>query len=108
MSDDSDTGSGDVVSVDFAGPRLGIKPRTYRECKHPLIDVNECLWRIECRSCGEVLDAVHVLLEMAKLERSCAHWTNAEARAKESLALLKDEEKRIKARIRRAMRKETT
>ena len=39
------------------------------ECDHNTIVVDEKLWRIECKDCGEMLDPIRYLVNLAKKEK---------------------------------------
>jgi ribosomal protein S27E len=42
--------------------------KTFDECEHNQVLVDESLWAIECRNCGEKLDPIKFLLKLARKE----------------------------------------
>jgi ribosomal protein S27E len=45
------------------------RDRGAQECKHTCIVVDESLWTVECTDCGEKLDPIHYLIQLAREER---------------------------------------
>jgi len=45
------------------------KKKKSTDCQHDCALVDEDLWQIECAECGEILDPIHYLMEIAKEER---------------------------------------
>jgi|GEM_PF-4401895 len=95
----------EVVVGNFGSARLDIKPRMINECRHTRVRVDPKLRRVECRDCEEILDPVEVLLQYANKERQFRYRREALDDIQHRVKDLAAEEKRIKARIRRAEKK---
>ena len=95
----------EVVVGNFGSARLDIKSRTINECRHTRVVVDPKLRRVECRDCEEILDPVEVLVQYANKERQFHYRREALHDIQERVKGLAAEEKRIKARIRRAEKK---
>ena len=103
MSDDEKLG--EVVTPDFGSSRLDVKQRTLNECRHTRVIVDPKLRRVECRDCEEILDPIEVLVQYASKERQFQYRREALQKMADRVDKLAAEEKRIKARIRRAEKK---
>jgi predicted nucleotidyltransferase len=93
-----------VIRLD-PGRQTEIKQSTHF-CFHRQYEVDESTHTVACGSCGIPLDAFEILLDYAQRERSWRYYENEITRAKEALAELKAEERKVKARTRNASRKE--
>lgn len=71
-------------------------------CRHGALTITERQRRIECKSCGAVVDPFSVVLGYAREERMWRHWDAEARKLRGEIAGLKAEEKRVKARLRRA------
>jgi hypothetical protein len=58
-----------------------IKPHDYQACKHIQTEIDEDLRTISCVKCGEKLDPVEVLIQVAKSGRTKNYKVNAIAEA---------------------------
>jgi len=57
-----------IVSMEPGnGHRVGLRRRTARGCRHWSVTVDEATRRVTCDRCGEVLDPVDVLMEIARV-----------------------------------------
>jgi hypothetical protein len=119
MTDDEDN----VIAVDFTagdrptttllpvrrerssfGTRLTMAGRVI-QCGHPRLEIDEQTLDLDCVDCKERIDPRLFVLEWARRERS-VQWTREEvARLHKEVDELRAEERRIKARIRRAKEK---
>jgi len=45
------------------------KKKKSTDCRHDCALVDEDLWHVECAECGEILDPIHYLMEIAREER---------------------------------------
>jgi hypothetical protein len=79
------------------------KPST---CSHQSVGVCAQDRTVACNSCGAPLDAINVLLQYAHAERRFSYRRGDLAALRKRVGELKDEEKRVKARLRRAQKKE--
>jgi len=104
MSDDRDD---KVVSPNFGAPNLDVRRRSFGDCRHVRVLVDADLRRVECRECGEILDPIEVLLQFASKERQFSYRKDALENIQRRVQELSKEERRIKARISRAKKKES-
>ena len=110
----------EIIEVDFKPadpsdppePGLRVKRRHFQECNHKGTVVDETLRIIKCKTCGEKLDPIEVLLELARsFERD---WHIRKGAATDYKRLCKDIEdlrrkkKNLQAGVRRAERKQET
>lgn len=88
-------------------PKLtGDEPHERLYCTHHSIIVSAHDRQVTCRTCTRVLDPFDVLLGYATKERSLREWAT-ETRAKQTeLEALRDEERKVKARVKSASRKD--
>ena len=102
----------EIVEVDFS-PKDGdaddvglrVKKRDFMACQHASVVVDEALRRVACKSCGEILDPVEVLLYWSR------HWERyatsvlglrqEQDRRSKEIERLKQVEANARARIRR-------
>lgn len=75
-------------------------------CRHRGYELDAERRAVQCGRCGAELDAFEVLLQYARRERSWRHWDGETVRKRAELAELVAEEKRTKARLRNASRKD--
>lgn len=115
MSDD-DTGGDNVITVNFGAkaPETTVhdyadhqpRPESLAYCRHRHTDLYPRSRQIVCADCGKLLDPFDLLLQYANRERSWRHYETEEQETRARNATLLDEEKRIKARIRSAKRRD--
>lgn len=77
-----------------------------KHCRHrvPVLDAEDRT--VACEGCGTALDAFQVLLEYADGERRWQGWDQSVREKQRELEALKDEERKVKARTKNALRKE--
>lgn len=104
---DEDVKPGNVIEVDFQRPLLVTGTSNRREsCLHRQKMVDRRKRTVECTSCGAFLDPLDALADVAA-DGSNLLWARRElARINKRIAELKEEEKRVKARLRRAKKKD--
>lgn|GEM_PF-2796251 len=99
-------GDGVVSVVDFKNKQaIDLKDKPVGGCNHMRLSVDPVLRVVECSLCGAKLDPVQVLVEFAKRERRMSYTRQAYEDARKKTQDLSAEERRIKARIRRAEKK---
>lgn len=74
-------------------------------CAHRRIIVSKAAREVGCRDCGLLLDPFDILLDYANRDRVFASWRGALGKIKAELAVLKREERNVKARLSRAQRR---
>lgn len=96
------------VSDDVIRPVFGSQMTVAHSghCQHRQMVVDESKRTIECQSCGAVLDPFDVHMQYARRERSWRYWDRERKQAEARVEELKAEEKRIKARMANASRKD--
>jgi len=98
---------GDVIRRDFGGlaeiAERGAKPQPCRHLSTVVCEVNRT---VGCSTCGAPLDPIKVLLEYARHERHWRHWVHEVDVAKARLKEIHAEERKAKARLRHALRKD--
>ncbi len=105
MSGEED--GGDIAPVVQLVPRAQTAVKgSARYCSHRQIAVNEEDRTVACGTCGKVLDPVGVLLEYARRERNWQSWDQATNAKERELAELKEEEAKVKARLKGARKKD--
>lgn len=77
-----------------------------RHCRHHSYKLDSTTRTVRCGVCQSQLDAFQVLLDYARDERSWRHWDQERSRQMTQLEELKAEERKVKARLRNASRKE--
>lgn len=97
-----------VVRPNFQQPQLvrGLSKSSLegRRCSHAQTVVDLNAREVECEVCGAPLDPIQVLDRLAR-DGTNLRWAREELkRVKERVEELKAEEKRVKARLRRARR----
>lgn len=102
---------------DIIAPVLGVVERAppanqteigpgYRFCRHGQVQLAMEGRAVSCVTCGKTLDAFDVLLEYAQREREWRYFEKQISEAHERLEKLKSEERKTKARLKHASRKE--
>lgn len=76
-----------------------------RYCLHRAVEVDDNARIVECQHCGAPLDPIKVISDIAHDLINYRYKEDDYIALKKKIADLKDEEKRIKARIRRAQKK---
>ena len=71
-------------------------------CKHLGVEVEEYTRTVSCAKCEAILDPFTVVFQFAIEERKLMVFTETIKKARSEIVELKQEEKRIKARISRA------
>lgn len=104
MSDDTPNDDNKVVRVAFGTETRIVRDRE-RVCRHLQYEL-ELDTRVARCQCGAQLDTFQILLEYARAERHWRHYATEEREIRERLAALAAEERRIKARIRNARRRD--
>lgn len=104
-----DRDDSDIIDIEAARKRLAdLDVRTRgkrRHCPHSSIAVYEDSRTVECRECETVIDPVDVILRFARKEMALRQWEDrSEQRAR--IAELERQEKNVKARLRKAQRKQ--
>jgi hypothetical protein len=62
-----------IIHVEFRErERYGLK----RDCPHLSVIIRESLWRLECADCGEMLDPIAYLVDIAKSEQRVEYRVN--------------------------------
>lgn len=77
-----------------------------KRCKHPAITINDNTRILECKYCKAILDPIGVLMDIANNERVLFYSRQELKQTRQRIASLKDEEKRIKSRVRYAKKKD--
>jgi hypothetical protein len=77
-------------------------------CRHIHIRLVAKTRSATCSQCGKEIDAFDVLLEYAPGERRWQHWHTLANAAQKTLERLRAEERKTKARLKNASRKEAT
>jgi len=90
------------LDPDVREPWLEREIQKRDRCRHIRVVVSAEERRVYCRACGADLDPIAVLLEIAHRERQLYHSRRDVAKARKQLAMLKDDEKKTKARLKRA------
>lgn len=77
-----------------------------RHCRHVATILCGDSRRVSCAGCGALLDAFDVLMSYADGERNWRYWESEARTARLELAELKAEERRVKARVAGALRRD--
>lgn len=93
-----------VIRLDF--DRQSEIRRDGPYCSHRQYEIDEGTKTVVCGKCGAPLDAFQLLLDYATRERSWRYYDSEIRCAKQQLAELKAEERKVKARTKNATRKE--
>jgi hypothetical protein len=75
-------------------------------CRHRQIRLDGDQRTVTCTGCGKALDAFDVLLDYGRGERSWRTWDSLISAAAQNLERLKTEERKTKARLQHASRKD--
>ncbi len=108
-----------AISVaDIISPVLGVVDHTPADatelaetagrCRHAKIRVAREDRTVSCGQCGKKLDPFDLLLQYAKGERRWQHFAKLVREAETKLTEIKDEERKTKARLKNASRKEAS
>ena len=97
---------GDVIKRDFGGLAEVKSVSGKPPCRHTQTVVDERARTVECGTCGQALDPIRVLLEYAEKERHWRNWQSAVHEQQRALEELKEEERKAKARLKNAQRKD--
>lgn len=109
MSDDADDKPDNVVTIHFgAGGETRIKDASFdkRHCRHVRMLIDEENRSISCEVCEKPLDPFQICLDYARRERNWRHYETEEHKTRKKISELEAEEKKLKARIRNAKRKD--
>jgi hypothetical protein len=87
------------------GTALTVDDRPHK-CKHKSVEVGSKKRIVVCNACGEYLDAFEILLQYAYDERRFSYHRGELDSIHKKVDELKAEEKRVKARLRRATKKD--
>jgi vacuolar-type H+-ATPase subunit I/STV1 len=87
------------------GTTLTVDDRPHK-CKHHSVEVGSKKRIVVCTACGEYLDAFEILLQYAYDERRFNYHRGQLAEIEKKIAELQAEEKRVKARLKRATKKD--
>lgn len=71
-------------------------------CRHRSLQISATEYHLSCVDCGAAMDPYRVLLDYAGKERSLEWSQSAVEKARKAVDTLRAEEKRVKARLRRA------
>lgn len=107
MSDNpSDDDDKNVVRVAFGSETRIVHPSLARgACRHISYELDVESRVARCK-CGVELDPFQILLDYARAERNWRYYAREEQQTRERIATLAQEERRIKARIRTARRRD--
>lgn len=106
MSDSEDALAPVIQLVHGRAPQNKISGYGYAHCRHPRTVIDADSRGVSCVDCTKTLDAVDVLLEYARRERTWHHWEQDTRLATKRLAELQEEERKVKARTKAASRKD--
>jgi len=95
-----------IIYVDFKQekrerPSLYFKPPDPKGCQHQTMYIDQDLWRVVCEDCGEVLDPIRVLDQIAQDEVFLYQRKIDVEQLYNEIMKLKKEEKRLKNKIKR-------
>jgi hypothetical protein len=96
--------SDDVIRPKF-GTTLTVDDRPHK-CQHRSVEVGSKRRIVVCAACGEHLDPFEILLQYACDERTFSYTRGELRQLRKSVAELEAKEKNVKARIRRADKKD--
>ena len=96
------SGDDNVVEFDFVS--ASVKRRSYGtdHCRHRSILVDECTHTVECAVCHKLVDPYCILLGYAREARALRNYEEELRRTQKRLGDLKEEEKKVKSRLRYA------
>lgn len=96
------------MTDDVLRPVFGSQTEVTRSgfCQHWQMEIDEGKRTLTCKTCGALLDPFDVHLQYARRERSWRYWDGQRKEAEQRVEELKAEEKRIKARMANASRKD--
>lgn len=97
-----------VIHIGPGGPATTAvsRGRQSSTCGHRSVSVDQHERIVECANCGVAMDPFSVLLDYARGEREYHHWATKVQTQQNAMGKLLDEEKRVKARMKRASRKD--
>lgn len=98
----------DNVRYASFGQQSELADRPLTRCRHHSYKLDSKRRGVRCGSCGADLDPFEVLLEYAHKERTWRQWDAETIRKRAELATLIEEERRTKARVKHASRKDAT
>lgn len=100
-----DAGPDNVRYASF-GRQSDITEQRALRCHHHSYKLDARRRVVCCGGCGAALDAFEVLLEYARKERTWRHWEGECIRKRAELGVLQQDERRAKARLKHASRKD--